>query len=161
MKTNKYPFPTDPRLKDVKFIVTGEDGFRFWKEYHNLCECEQDSVGLNFQYADFGKEKPCWGTAFFYKVDGILTVFVESSGAYTDWFKFEKFVFGMCGMEPSPDNHCNEDNMHNHPAVQNASDARRIVWMAKESEEIIKSMESTMISEWGELVEDSSRYGKL
>lgn len=129
INTVKYPFPYDPRLKKVRFIVNQGDGFRFWREYHNLCNCEQDNMGITFQYADFGKSKPCWASLFFYTIDGIFTAFVDAHGAYSDHFKLEAYVFAMCGMTPNPDNHCNEDNTHNHPAVRAASNERRFRWL--------------------------------
>jgi hypothetical protein len=125
INTIKYPFPDDSRLKKVKFIVFDGEAVDFWKEYHNLCHCEQDCMGLTFQYADFGKSKPCWASLFFYTVDGIFTAFVDAHGAYVDHFKLEAYVFAMCGMKMNPDNHCNGINTHNHPAVWAASNERR------------------------------------
>jgi len=116
--TRKYPFPDDARLKQVKFIVTDCDSFDFWKEYHNIARLEQHSSGCTFQYADFGKTKPCWASLQFYHVNGVLTAFVDAHGGYQDYQKLENYVFAMCGMEPAPDNHCNGMNTHNHIAIR-------------------------------------------
>ena len=114
----KFPFPDDKRLKQVKFIVTDGDAFRFWQQYHNIAELKQDSMGCTFQYHEFSKTKPCWATLWFYHVNGVYTAFVDAHGAYVDYHKLEAYVFAMCGMKPSPDNQCNGDNTHNHVAIR-------------------------------------------
>lgn len=106
VNTIKFPFPNDARLKYVQFIVFDDVSFNFWEKYHNIATLEQDSVGCTFLYADFGKSKPCWASLFFYKVNGVLTAFVDAHGAYFDYFKLQAYVFAMCGMKPNPDNHC-------------------------------------------------------
>ena len=118
INTIKYPFPDDKRLKQVKFIVTDGDAFRFWQQYHNIATLKQDSMGCTFQYADFGKSKPCWASLWFYHVNGVYTAFVDAHGAYVDYHKLETYVFAMCGMTPTPDNQCNGDNTHNHVAIR-------------------------------------------
>jgi hypothetical protein len=118
INTKKFPFPDDKRLKQVKFIVTDGDTFRFWQQYHNIATLKQDSMGCTFQYADFGKSKPCWASLWFYHVNGVYTAFVDAHGAYVDYHKLETYVFAMCGMTPTPDNQCNGDNTHNHVAIR-------------------------------------------
>ena len=139
-QTRKYPLPDDPRLKRVKFVVFDGDPFAFWREYHNLCELKQDQMGITFQYADFGKRKPCWASVFFYDVDGVWTMFVDAHGAYLDHFALEQFVWDMVGQRPTHDNQCDGNNTHNHTAVLAASRERRIAWFKKNIQDKIMEL---------------------
>ena len=123
--TKKFPFPDDKRLKNVKFIVFG-NSFRFWEQCHNDVQIDSDNMGTTFVYHAFSKSQPCYGLASFAKVNGVYTMFVEASGAYANWFKFETYVFAMCGLEMNPDNHTNDDNFHNHVAMLNRTKEQRI-----------------------------------
>jgi hypothetical protein len=130
----KFPFPYEPRLKNVKFIVFG-DSYDFWVQCHNRVEIEQMNPGFMFQYHEFSKKTPCWGSGYFGKVNGILTLFVDASGAYMDWFKFEEYVFAMCGMKPGRDNHTDSNNFHNHIALLTMTDEQRVRALKKELKE--------------------------
>ena len=141
--TKKYPFPEDKRLKQVKFIVFDCDAFFFWKEYHNIADLVQDSMGCSFQYADFGKSKPCWASLFFYTVNGVFTAFVDAHGAYVDYRKLEEYVFAMCGMTPGRDNCCTGQlNTHNHVAIRAVPKKRYIQGLRKDLIELVQQIQN-------------------
>jgi hypothetical protein len=108
----------DSRCKKVKFIVFDADRFEIWREWHQRLTFKDDSSGFCFQYAQFGKKKPCWATLWFSDVEGVYTAFVETDGAYVDCHALEKAVWKLTGLKPTPDNQTNQTNFHNHIAWQ-------------------------------------------
>ena len=140
INTKKFPFPDDARLKKVKYIVFG-DSFQFWCETHHFFDMKQDCSGLAFPYAEFSKTKFCWGDAFFYTIDGVLTMFVTACGAYADYFKFDEYVFAMCGMKSGRDNHCDNNNFHHHPAFKNLTKERHINGLKEQIKDLEREIE--------------------